>query len=222
MQVVIPLAPQVQNEDLRYCLRSIDKFLTGYDGVTIIGKEIPDWVTGIEHIALPDLTAQKQLNIKRKIIAALTIYEEIFYTADDVFLLKHFVANKFPYLYDGELCKRNIEGSAARVKAGLVRLGKTFYNYDCHSPVIYRRDFADIISKFDPSCIVKSAYFNYLEVKGTQVRDAKIVSASMTLQQIEKHIRGLHCFSSGDYTLKTCLPILKRLFPDKSKFEVYE
>lgn len=221
MQAVITVTPQVDHTELRYCLRSLEKYATDLEGVTVIGKDIPDWLTNVEWIKLPDLAAQKQVSIKRKIIAALHRYDKIFYCPDDIYLLKHCVTSEFPYLYDGELVKRNKEGSAGRLKQRLIELGKGFLNFDCHYPLVYESDFIEIIRNFEPGCIIKSAYCNYKGVKGVRIRDAKIVNPA-AMWQIKKHCEGLPAFASGDNSLKSIRPYFDELFPDISKFEVYE
>lgn len=221
MQVVITVTPQTDHTELRYCLRSLVKYLDDLDGVTVVGGVIPDWLTEVEWIQLPDMAGHKQANIKRKIIAALLRHEKIFYIPDDVYLLKHCVTAKFPYLYDGELVKRNKEGSASRLKQRLIELGKSYWNFDCHYPLVYEKDFIEIIKNFDSGCIIKSAYCNMKGVNGVRTRDAKIVSASFP-HQIRKHCEGLLAFSTGDNSRISCVPYLQELFPEMSKFEVYD
>ena len=221
MQVIITVTPQVDHTELRYCLRSLQKYLDDLEGVTVVGGMIPDWLTNVEWIQLPDIAAQKQLSIKRKIIAALHRHEKIFYIPDDVYLLKHCVTSKFPYFCNGELLKNNKEGSAGRLKTRLIELGKGFLNFDCHYPLVYERDFIEIIKLFDSGCIIKSAYCNYKGVKGVRIKDAKIVSASQSWQ-IKKHCEGLPAFSTGDNSKRSAVPYLTELFPEMSKFEVYD
>lgn len=220
MRVVIPIIPQLDYTELRFCLRSLEKFLDPFE-VTIVGKVIPDWITGITNIALPDLPGRKQLSIKRKIMAALHLYDEIFYLADDVYLLKHFVAKNFPYFYDGVLTKRNVEGGAGVLKTELQAMGKQFLNFDCHNPVIYRKDFLQIIPLFADNGLVKSAYCNYLGVQATQRRDAKILE-NTTTAVLEKRCAGLPFFSTGDHTWRSCKEFLEKIFPNMSRFEAYE
>jgi hypothetical protein len=222
MQVVITVTPQVDHSELRYCLRSLVKYLEDLDGVTVVGKIIPAWLTNVEWIELPDVSAQKQISIKRKIIAALHRHDKIFYCPDDVYLLKHCVTSNFPYLYDGELVKRNKEGSAGRLKQRLVELGKTYWNFDCHYPLVYEKDFIEIIKNFDGSCIIKSAYCNYKWVKGMRTVDAKIMPKQITDAQIENHCKYLYAFSSGDQSKYSIIPYLAKKLPEISKFEVYE
>lgn len=217
---MIPIVPQIDYTELRYCLRSLEKFLDDFE-VTIIGSTIPYWITNVEHIELPDLPGQKQLSIKRKIMAALVRYDEIFYTADDCYLLKHFVAKDFPYIYNGLLGKRNLEGGAAPLKMQLEEMGKTILNFDCHFPVVYRKDFLQIITQFQTNTLVKSAYCNYLGVQAMQKKDAKVIQ-SMQPHEVEKHCANLPAFSTGSHTVRCCKPFLEKMYPDKSRFEVYE
>jgi hypothetical protein len=220
MQVVIPLVAQIDYTELRYALRSFEKYLDDFE-VTLVGTQIPDWITGVEQISVPDIAGQKQLSIKRKVMAALHCYDEIFYSADDCFLLKHCVANNFPYFYDGILGKHNLEGGAGPLKKQLEALGKTIYNFDCHYPVVYRRDFIEVTKQFCSNCLVKSAYLNFIAVPAVAAKDAKIVGATQEFY-IEKFTCNLPSFSSNTASLRSLMPFLRKNYPEPSRFELYE
>ena len=60
LDIVIPLAKDKRTNyyELRMTLRSIEKNLTGYRNIIIIGER-PTWITNIIHIPLPDIAGKK-------------------------------------------------------------------------------------------------------------------------------------------------------------------
>lgn len=66
MVIVYPLQHQNDYTELRYSLRSLEKYFTGSYEVVVVGDKIPDWLTGVTQIVIPDITGRKQLTIKKK------------------------------------------------------------------------------------------------------------------------------------------------------------
>src|SRR5688500_13559340 len=73
--IVIPLGHGSHwgNTELRYCLRSVEKHLTGYGDVIIIGEK-PAWLRNVIHIPFDEGPApksfEKERNIFNKIMVA--------------------------------------------------------------------------------------------------------------------------------------------------------
>ena len=101
MIVCYPLTTQLDYTELRYSLRSIEKYLQDVEEVIIVGDNLPDWINNVTQIILPDIKGKKQLSIRRKILAALNYTDEILFMNDDVYFLKP--SNDFPYYYHGYL-----------------------------------------------------------------------------------------------------------------------
>src|SRR6478735_3971728 len=103
MIVVYPLAAQINNEELRYSLRSIEKYLKPPFEVVIIGDHVPDWLNNAAQIWIPDVKGQNQYSVRRKVMAALSYEKEIFFMNDDFYLLEKTDPKKFPFYSSGTL-----------------------------------------------------------------------------------------------------------------------
>jgi len=216
MIIVYPLAVQKDYTELMFSLRSIEKFIPVPYEVLIIGEYIPDWLINITWIDLGDIPGKKQLSIRRKILAGLEYAKEILFMNDDVFLLQP--ATEFPYYWNGSL-KTYSESGARPLQKQLEAMGKTFKNFDGHYPLIYDQRFKEASEHFTQDVILKSMCCNYLGVEGIEFPDCKLIKKN-DIKNPAEFINGKPCFSTGEYSLKSALPLLKQLFPNKSKFEV--
>jgi hypothetical protein len=215
MTVAYPLKKQTDYTELRYSLRSIEKYLPGIDEVLIIGEKLPDWINNITWLYVPDIVSKKQLTIKYKTFAALQYSKVLLQMNDDVYLLAPYTS---VYYYHGDL-KQVGEGGAVPLRQQLITMNKPTRNYDGHYPISYDGRFAEVFSNFKEEVIVKSAYCNYLGVEGLQVPDNKIIPA-LKPDQIWKFIEGRSSFSTGSNSLESCRTVLQELFPEKSKYEI--
>lgn len=85
-----------ENEELRYSLRSIDKFADGlFRNVWVVGTGLPAWLHGVNVLPVKDLGAidgrSKHVNMRRKIRAACDVSEisdHFLLLNDDYFLTK--------------------------------------------------------------------------------------------------------------------------------------
>lgn len=214
--VCYPLTVQLDYTELKFSLRSIEKYLQPPFDVVIVGDNLPDWINNVVNIELPDLNGRKQISIRRKILAALEYAEEILFLNDDLYLLQP--AEMFPYYWHGYL-KNYSESGSRPLFDKLEYLGKPTKHYDGHMPIIYKRDFKEVSKKFSEDCIIKSMYANYLEIEGTFASDCKLLK-STSLGDVRNFIKDRHCFSTGRHSLQSALCILEELFPKPSKYEI--
>jgi hypothetical protein len=214
MKILYPLKSQNDYIELKYSLRSVEKFFDNPGEILIVGDTLPDWITNITHIELKDLPNQAVFSVRRKVIAAFAYTkEDLFFMNDDFYLLKKADKN-FPYYSSGTLDKKG-ESGARPLLEQLQGPNKYFGHY----PAIYKKDFPEIISRFTKECITKSAYLNAIGVETVEIKDCKIVTP-MKEAAIMEFIKDLPCFSSGNNSLKSCLPVLEKLFPNPSKYEL--
>lgn len=216
MVVVYPLTVQIDNTELRYSLRSLDKYLHAPFEVVLVGDIIPEWLTNITQIELPDVRGQHLYSVRRKVIAALQYASEVFFMNDDIYLLDYADSN-FPY-YSSGLLDKKAESGAKPLTLQLQQKNKPT-KYFGHYPCIYRKDFIDIVNQFTNDCIPKSAYCNCIDAESVEVADCKILT-SKKAPYIKEFIKGKPCFSTGVYSIKEALPLLQQLFPKPSKFEL--
>jgi hypothetical protein len=217
MVIAIPLAAQTDYTELKYCLRSIEKHLPEIE-VVIIGSIIPKWVHNVTHIRVPDIAGRKQLTIRKKLWAALQYSNEILATNDDIFFVCDSDPKSYPYYYGKDLIGEP-EAGAKPLLRQLSKLRKPVKHFDIHYPIIYERSKFLELSIFPSECIIKSMYANYHEIEGVKSSDCK-VNKKINPEMVESMVKHLPCISTGPYGLHTVLPILEKLFPDKSKYEL--
>lgn len=215
MTVVYPLTVQKDYTELKYSLRSIEKYLKKSIKVLIVGNHLPEWVTNVTQIEIPDVPGKKQLSIRIKILAALEFAKEILFMNDDVYLLH---PGCFPYYFHGSL-KNYSEAGSRQLLIQLEVMNKPSNHFDGHYPLFYRQDFKEASKHFTGDCIIKSMYCNYLGIQGTFTQDCKLIKDTKP-EIIRNFIKDKPCFSTGALSLQSALPILAELYPNKSKFEI--
>lgn len=100
MKVVIPwIGPD--STELRYTLRSIDRYMTSVTEICIISKQLPPWAKGVNHISFTDHPSPKynHRNVWNKVNAAP--YRRFLYWPDDCYLLQ--AVDNIPRYYTGTL-----------------------------------------------------------------------------------------------------------------------
>lgn len=210
-----PLAVQKDYTELRYSLRSLQQYYPPSE-VIVIGEKIPDWLINVTHIQLSDIANNRQLSVRRKILAALEYSgSDILFMNDDFYFLS---GSDIPYFFNGDLKSYGYSGSK-KLQDRLKELGKPTRNFDLHCPIIFGKDLPEVMAHFPADCLIRSAYCNYLEIKGIQMHDVKFLKTTKP-ETIIEFIKNNPFMSTGEHSLSSCLPILKELFPNKSNFEL--
>lgn len=222
MKVVIPLIESTQdNIELRYCLRSIEKHLTGCEAVIIIGYK-PNWLTGITYMPYKPATTDewKEKNIYDKLSL---IKGRFLYFNDDHFLLTDFKARNFPHYYSGTLAgklnsinPRNVYKHTINNTIKLI--GKDAKFFGLHCPVILNGIDKPVLdwNKHYGYCL-RSIYTVEL---ATEIVDLKL-TANFDKQQIYKLLQGREFFSTNESAMNaTMLEVMQELYPEKSKYEI--
>lgn len=217
-----------ENNELRYSLRSIERYLSGFGQVFIVG-EYPAWIKNVIHIPAGDPYGKLPCrNIMEKVKLACEhpeVSQKFLFMNDDHFLLKHFSAAEFPYFYSMELEKyvqlrRGQDVYAKMVRATMEHLKindlPSLY-YDIHTPILYDKD------KFIEHCVngldwqntktgyvLKSIYANSTSQTGVKIADNKG-------DNIPKN--GDLFFSTMPRVKEPIRKFLEWKFPDKSRFE---
>lgn len=226
------------NNELRYCLRSIEKYLHNYGRIFIIGRK-PDWIQNIEHLAYEDLTPFKEKNIFTKVKMACDIKEmseNFLFMNDDHFLVDHFDAPTFPYFYKCML-ERSIErlGKGKYLRALLATYnelcirGLPTYNFDGHIPIVYNKQNIKHLNeqypwdRYDTGFVLKSLYANTFACQPILEHDCKL-NTQMLPYQILDTIRDKKCFSIGNPILQpdpeNLHVVLEQLYTVPSKYEL--
>lgn len=235
IDIVIPLGSKSlwQDNELRFALRSIEKYAKNYREIIVIGNK-PEWLKNVIHIPFEEKW-QKEKNIYLKIVKACrspSITADFLFTNDDIILLKEIDCVRYPFYFKGILaqsinkqyCDPEYLASLHNTAAALQKRNYAQNNFDTHCPIIYNKQlFIEAMSKYNWNAnygyVIKSLYSNTLGIKGQYARDLKIELAYCR-SEIEEKIQGRDVFSFGDGALNYQLKqFLYHLFPHPSKYE---
>lgn len=220
-----------KNRELMYSLRSVEKYLSGYDNIYIIGED-PGFLKNEIHIPFGDNNGvNKSRNIFDKIMHACAderISDDFFYMADDHLLLQPQSTLDYPFYFWGTLQQKKEEISHYEyyrwtIKNTIDALGErklpTLY-YNIHSPIVYNKQkFSTIVSTFDWDVqwgyAIKSLYCNSLPLTGQPLTDCAI-NEWLTREEITGRIQDRPFFSVNDKSLTMDMRnYLANLYPDK-------
>lgn len=231
--VVIPLNDRStqRNLELRYCLRSIQKHLTGIGNIFLIGHK-PDWVRNVIHIPAEDDPRNRfrDRNIMNKMIIGCEdkrVSKDFQMVHDDHFLLSDYEAGTFPYYHCGPMVPG--EGQYAQTKQNTLSLfcgtNDVINNYDTHCPILFNKErfmrsvpMADW-SKWYGYCM-KTLYCIMNGIEGEYMDDIKI-RLPLTAEEIKQQLQGRNWFSIGDrcFAPGGMADVLQELYPEPSKYE---
>jgi hypothetical protein len=222
------------DNELRYSLRSVQRFLKNYRKVYIVGH-CPSWIDKTKLIHIPfDDDHSHERNIMEKVMHACKypqLSQRFLFMNDDHYLLTYFDAPKFPTYYWRTLDEKVLtarggyQESVRNTLHVLKGRKKTRNYYDVHTPVIYDKTlFPEIMNgvKWEGmrnGFVIKSLYCNMLRLKGVPEQDCK-VNESMSCHQLEKHLEGRFVFSTPNRITAEVATYLDYLYPEKSKYEL--
>ena|SRR5690554_313857 len=205
MHVAIPYRdiPSAYPE-LKYCLRSIQKF---HEGEVFLISGIKTKYN-VNHIHYEDKTHDRYENVKQKVLKACEVLNEPFlYMNDDMYLLEPF--RNVDY-YCGKLKDRTRAGSKQKaIVDGAISESKDGLNYSIHSPMIIEPELMRGIQ----SVLFKDVHGSLSEREKVELRDVKIRTKKDHLHP-EKFIEGLPFFSTSEFSLKMIGGFMEDLFPE--------
>lgn len=220
-----------QDNELRFSLRSVEKYLEGYGEVFIIGKQPSFGIKNVTHIQINDVSDYyPALNIMKKIYsycAGDKGTEDFLFMNDDHWLLRKFNISEFPYFYKGELKDQLTNPTDyAKTIANTIDVlrGYPLKDFDTHTPILYNKEvFMQIMDKFDWTIphgyCIKSLYCNLKCMEGTFEQDGKIRKAKNE-QQLRAWLDTHSVFSVADEALNNFLKKrFEKLYPNPSKHE---
>jgi hypothetical protein len=234
--IVIPLAghghgSRWNDTELRYCLRSIEKHLSGHGDIFLIGHR-PDWCINVHHIPAVDgeMVYERDRNIFNKIMLAINderVTENFLFMNDDHWLLKDYQADRFPIYCHGDLAeyvvREDLYGNT--VKNTALHVDALSPYFDVHCPIVYNKTIFPQLQRYDWNkkygyCI-KTLYVNQLAPPfiTTEHPDIKI-NEPISSNKIRMLIDGKHWFSAGHKAAQGGLgKTLQDLYPVKSRYE---
>lgn len=231
MDIVIPYLLTHRTEELRFCLRSIDRYASNVGKIYLVGTP-PHWLTGVETISCPDTPLQqfKERNIYRKIVKACEdsrISDNFCMMNDDHFLNAPTDIASLPNYYRGDLytaMDKNHGTYRATVNNTIKYLrskGLPTKDFDCHAPIIYNKEafikaFESVDWEVPFGYCIKSMYANSLGIEGEKATDCKLVSRDE--RQLRLAVQGRPWFSTGT-AHEPMVSFLSGLYPRVSPYE---
>lgn len=218
-----------KNNELKYSLRSIEKYLK-FGKVFIVGEK-PDWIKDIIHIPATDPhRANKERNIYEKILLACNddrISNNFFFFNDDHFLLKkvdRLEAHHREPLEEFTWGRYTMyKHSANNTISHLKRRSLSTFNYDIHCPIVYNKEkfkAMDYNWNVRYGYLIKSLYGNTHQLQGRIMEDCKI-QTTLTIHQLKDRVKDRWVFSIGDGAIcKDLVKFMDELYPEKSRFEI--
>lgn len=234
MDIVIPLhkgGSRWQDNELRYCLRSIEKHLTGFEKIYLIGDSV-EWIKDVEFIPMENNGNSREDRIRQKILKACAIKEitkDFLFFNDDHFLNKDTGCNfktyysttleeLIPSRNNNDLYQRSLRNTYQK----LLQDGKDTKYFDCHTPIVYnKKKFLDVCSGEWPQYgyVIKSFYCNELGIGGVYLSDLKLNSV-IGVGEMENAVKGRTVFSMGDRALDGGIKqLMQKLYPTPSRWE---
>lgn len=226
MTVFYPLGngSRLNNFELKMSLRSVEKHLSNYTDVIIVGEK-PDWIQNVTHIPLGDIPNEKDYNIMLKTERAFQEVDRLLFFNDDHYLLEDFDAETFPYFYhdtiDNYVKRRGLDGYGRRANNTMKHLKSKnlpIKFFDIHTPIIYERQpFLDNVvslpwKQYKEGFVIKSLYANGLKIEGTSQKDSK---------SLHPPHMSVNIFSSTNAKPRASVQrFLIERFANKSKYEL--
>jgi hypothetical protein len=224
-----------QWDELKYSIRSIEMNYKGDYDITIMGM-IPEWSNEDLRVCSGQNGNYKQ-ETKRKLYYTFnlfSIYEDIVWMNDDIYLLKKTTKDTFrQQLYvqliepediklNGNLWKNQLKNIISFLKNN----GYTYYNFECHTPSLFNLNkMMQVFQFLDKSLYndlwgINTAYYNYhghtdnlIQVSNARIGfyKEKVIPANIDdYQYLNHNDRGL---------TPELKQYIKDKFPKKSRFE---
>lgn len=219
-----------QHKELDYSIRSVQKFLTGYRNIYVVGDK-PLIEGPYIHIDVRDHNRNKQDNIRRKLLAACKINvltQEFAMMNDDYFFHTPLDIATIPNYYSGDLLQAwrrkrkpgHYKNALNNTVMTLTEKKLPLLHFDVHCPIRYDKHlFPQIIDDYDwpgerDGFVIKSLYGNSLQLESVETKDVCINIPCTDHGQIEAMIGDHFMFSIGEQgTNEVMLSYLEKLFP---------
>lgn len=231
--------------ELRYSLRSIEKYCKNYGRIIVVGRK-PEWLTNVEFIPCDDNMGSAHKNMMKKILWAVHhqschISDWFVVQADDHFYTRPYDFRKISNYYKDELprtleeCDFDDQYKISMVDTYhyLKKKGYPTKNGSMHCGFLFNRSlmlqleselFAPGFYKqfgIESFTVMASALNKHLHIPYRYRKDCKVRSFLGEKGLVEK-IDGNFCFSIYDRAFQhALLPILQRWYPEPSKYEKF-
>ena len=203
------------NIELRFSLRSIEKYGKNIDRVFVVGNK-PEFLQNVEYLWVED-KFEWWRNAFEKTKAAINagISEDFLLMNDDFFMTGAFDAAKYPYYYKGEMPDGGnaYQKVIANTKRILKGIGATTYHYGVHCPMrMNGKKYLELEKYFKEPVSARCLYGN-IYCKGKKVSDCK----GDTFKS-----NAIKCWSAKSWLTDENIKQLRAMFPEPSKYEKEE
>lgn len=237
IDIIYPLKAESFNdfEELKFSLRSIDKYLHDYAKIWIIGEKLPSWIKNVEQIKIKDTNVYRSQNVTAKLVAVCehaAITDEFLLMNDDFFFNHTRVAPEYPYFHKGliedSLKTMSLSGYYRMLENTvkiLKRKGFGTRHFGIHLPMRMRKDslafiLQDIDWMVNNGYSVRCLYGNILSLEATFLKDPKIYNPLDDVQTIKMKTWNYDCFSTNERAFnEVMVKFLSEKFPEKSQYE---
>ena len=231
IDVVIPLGKgsTSANNELRFCLRSIEQYLEGYRNIWIIGQK-PKFLKNVNHISHEEYHP-KSNNIYDKIKRACNmgeISDNFILFNDDYFLVEKVDAPTYPNYYSDDALKEVLnrpkpDPYRTLVEDTMQQVKPSMKYADIHCPIVINKK-AFLSQPYkrntEHGLLVKSTYLHWSGLP-TVKRQDPILRKPHTKQQIEDMILSTDMISIHDEAINNdFIEWIEGKFPYHSKYEV--
>ena len=224
------------DNELKYSLRSLEKYTIGVDRVFIVGTKPYYLNDNVYHIPFEDdmsLNKERRIMEKLRFICGLpNISDQFLFVNDDHFFNKMVDIRFYPYFYNRNIVESYKDKermsiyneSQKNTFLHLSRMGLRTMNFDIHYPIRYDKSlFIEAMNEFDWTVpfayTVKSIYSNYHQIEGSKIDDCKI-NEGIRGNDFLKKIKNWEMFSIGDKVLnREVKAAFEKLYQERSKFE---
>lgn len=223
------------NNELKFSLRSIEKYAKGYNRIFLSGDVKPDFLNDkIIYNKVCDFSHHPAMNSLQKVLWTVEntdISENFVLNYDDNFLIKDVDISQYPYYCKGQL--RYINNTGAKYRQSevdtynyLVKKELKTYNYGVHCPIIFNKkeflflkDIWQDCFKSDFGMLYRTIYCNFFNKKRVERPDSKIYSSKKETDII-RQIQEFDCFSICDKVINNGVSeFLNHNFINKSQWE---
>lgn len=235
MDLVYVLKNDGKYEDLKYSLRSLDKYGKGYDRVFIIGGR-PDFLdySKVIHSDYTDNNRFGCINVFKKLIfisKQTDISEDFILFNDDFYLLKEIDLSNIPYYYKRReialFYKSNntYNEMAKRTREFLLKNNKSIYDFKLHYPIIYNKNklvelmplFENSLRFSDLGLSIRDLYCNWHNIDNkARSKENKV----MPYTNFYEFIKDLDLFSGSNNPKEEEQCFLMYNYNFKSKWEL--
>lgn len=228
--------PAGGDQELKYSLRSLCKYGTGYRKVFVVGR-MPDLINTdmIVHIPHTD-SGTKAKNVADKMLAAAgdgRVTKDFVVFSDDYFLLREWdfskmSANHFrgsslmDFIHKDDRRYTTVGIWGHNTLKWLQERGLDTLFYDMHLPFLVNKEkYKELMGMIDwdeGNYYIKTLYGNFVGKKGNEMSDVKI-KKFVNFEKSLEVLSDMPSFSTCEVLDVNTFRIFNKLFPDKCKYE---